>query len=69
MFQCLEKPALPKPQSPDSALALFITRLELSRDDCADQLGTVKNHLEINGVSVTDVLIVEVAAKQTWWRF
>lgn len=64
MFNCQEKPQWVDPTKvPDSVLMGFITALELSRDNCADQLDTVENHLEINGVIVTDTLVTETKEK------
>lgn len=54
MFQCRIKPDVPSKDDSDAALATYIVRLVLAHDDCAAQLATIRNHLEINGVDVTD---------------
>lgn len=70
MFECLDKPELPDmAEARDGAIAQFITRLEVSRDDCADQLDTVENHLEINGITITDTLVTGEKPSKPWWRF
>lgn len=69
MFECHPRPPIPDlppvsselagapPNEGDKGLSRFIRDLELRGDDCADQLALVKNHLEVNGVVVTDVLV------------
>ena len=54
MFDCREKPALPNEDFTDAALATYMVRLVLAHEDCAAQLATVRSHLEINGVKITE---------------
>lgn len=54
MFSCQSKPDIPDENDTDAGLATYIVRLALAYDDCASQLSTVKNHLEINGVEITE---------------
>ena len=54
MFQCREKPNLPTETFSDAALATYLVRLSLAHEDCQAQLSTIQNHLEINGVKVTN---------------
>jgi len=55
MFNCSPRPDLSV--YTDKDLARLIRDLELRGDDCADQLALVKNHLHVNGVVITDVLV------------
>ena len=58
MFSCDVRPAIPDmAAASDADLGRFIKDLELRGDDCADQLALVKNHLEVNGIVITDVLV------------
>lgn len=59
MFECRAKPDVPARESSDAALATYIVRLVLALEDCRAQLSTVRNHLEINRVQVTDDLSPE----------
>jgi len=54
MFECREKPELPNNSFSDSGLATYIVRLVLAHDDCMAQLSTVRNHLEVNGVRISE---------------
>jgi len=54
MFICQEPPHIPSEHYTDADLARFMVRQLLAHEDCRAQLGTVKNHLEINGVLITD---------------
>jgi len=56
MFSCQSGPEIPREDSSDAVLASFIVRLSLAHEDCQAQLGTVKNHLEINGVTITETI-------------
>lgn len=56
MFQCRIKPELPKGSFSDAELATYIVRIVIAHEDCEAQLITVRNHLEINGVYITDEL-------------
>lgn len=62
MFVCQEKPLVPHTDS-DAELATYIIRLVLAHDDCTAQLDTVQNHLEINGVEVSDQMKPTITPK------
>ncbi|NNE58076.1 MAG: hypothetical protein HKN36_08220 [Hellea sp.] len=57
MFSCQSGPDIPSEESGDAALASFIVRLSLAHEDCQAQLATVKSHLEINGVTITETIL------------
>ena len=54
MFQCQIKPDVPDSGETDAVLASYIVRLALAHEDCEAQLSTVRHHLEINGIKVTN---------------
>jgi len=54
MFECRAQPDVPGENESDAVLAAYMVRLVLAHEDCEAQLGTVRNHLEINGVHVTE---------------
>lgn len=56
MFQCREKPEIPTNEFTDAALATYMVRLVLAHEDCTAQMSTIRNHLEINGVKITNDL-------------
>jgi len=41
----------------DAQLAIYITRLQTAGDDCRRQLAEVKHTLEVQGVTITDIII------------
>ena len=61
MFECRPKPDVPAAEDSDASLATYMVRLVLAHEDCRAQLSTVRNHLEINDVTVTDDLSVPAA--------
>jgi len=54
MFACKGKPTVPGSDTSDAVLATYLVRLVLAHEDCEAQLNTVRNHLEINGVRVSE---------------
>lgn len=62
MFECRAKPDVPAGEFSDATLATYMVRLVLAHEDCRAQLSTVRNHLEINDVTVTDDLVTEPSA-------
>ena len=61
MFVCQTRPDIPETDDSDAELASFMVRLVLAHEDCTAQLGTVRNHLMVNGVIVTDRLALPEA--------
>lgn len=54
MFECRTKPDIPNEAFTDADLATFMVRIVIAHEDCKAQLSTVRNHLEINGVKITE---------------
>ena len=59
LFRCSQAPDVPTDaeltaEDGDKRLSVYIAQLDLAHIDCEDQLGAVRNHLEVNGVTVTD---------------
>lgn len=62
MFDCQSRPAVPNGMASDADFARFIVRQALAHEDCEAQLSTVKNHLLINGVAITNNLPQEAVS-------
>ncbi len=58
MFLCRAAPKIPAADGTDADLASYMVRLVLAREDCEDQLSLVRSHLEINGVLITDDIVL-----------
>jgi hypothetical protein len=43
----------------DTALGIYITRLDLAHSDCEQTLGEARTTLEIMGLTVTDTAVTE----------
>jgi hypothetical protein len=63
MFQCDNEP-LQSEFTGDQALNSFHLAVTLAGRDCRAQLDTVENHLEINGITITDTLVTEEKEKK-----
>ena len=64
-FRCTVEPVVPaKDNLSDAAIAVYITRLQSAGEDCRKQLQEVKNVLEIQGATITDVLVMDVKPKK-----
>jgi hypothetical protein len=64
MFRCSPAPDVPSPerlaeQDGDTALGIYITRLDLAHSDCEQTLGEARTTLEIMGLTVTDTAVTE----------
>ncbi|PHR57950.1 MAG: hypothetical protein COA43_11275 [Robiginitomaculum sp.] len=68
MFQCDAEPILSQ-ESQAKEKGVYITRLALAGRDCRAQLDTVENHLEINGVVITDTLVKTQKKKKRFGVF
>lgn len=63
-FTCTVEPQVPaKDNLSDAQIAVYITRLQSAGEDCRLQLIEVKNVLEVQGATVTDVLVIEEKPK------
>ena len=54
MFACQKAPKVPAESDSDAGLAIYMVRLAMAYEDCAAQIATIRTHLEINGVRITD---------------
>jgi len=63
MFVCRANPETPGQDGSDAELGVYIVRLALAHEDCKRQLGTVRNHLKVNGVVITDIANSPATAK------
>ena len=63
MFVCQNSPAIPDISASDAGLATYIVKLSLAHEDCVAQLETVRNHLEINGVHITEIAHPQASRK------
>lgn len=62
MFRCSPAPDVPSPErlaeeDGDTALGIYITRLDLAHSDCEQTLGEARTTLEIMGLTVTDAAV------------
>jgi len=48
----------------DAQIAVYITRLQSAGEDCRLQLLEVKNVLEVQGATITDVLVIDEVVKK-----
>lgn len=72
MFRCSAAPDVPSPErlaeeDGDTALGIYITRLDLAHNDCEQTLGEARTTLEIMGLTVTDTAVT--AEKEPRKRF
>lgn len=63
-FTCQADPDVPPADMTDAQLAVYITRLQGAGEDCRRQLTELKNVLEVQGATITDVLVRERAPKR-----
>lgn len=72
-FQCQNEPKVPDlddPETKDSALGIYLTRLQSSGQDCRDQLSELKNVLEVQGAVISDVRVIDTKErKRGIWPF
>jgi len=62
MFRCSASPDVPTGErlsqdDGDTALSVYITRLDLAHADCEQTLGEARTTLEIMGLTVTDTAV------------
>jgi len=58
MFSCQPKPKIPSNDDSDAGLGVYLVKLALAHEDCQVQLSTVRNHLRVNGVIISEVPVV-----------
>ena len=56
-FDCLSDPEVPGEDYSDQDLAIYLTRLQLVGVDCRTTLQELKNVLQVQGATITDVLV------------
>ena len=62
-FDCDNEPNPNIELESDHAISLYISRLEAAGHSCRSQLRRVKDALQVQGVEITDVVVIEQIQK------